>query len=137
MNERIEELLEHFTGNNPAPAKDLAYLQAHFIAFGKELPADLREVLEASDGAEGFVNRNYLMLWGPAEIVACHKAYDVDVYAPGLLLFGSNGGGEAYAYDTRPASTMPVVKVPFVGMSLEYADVLAPTFTRFLELLAK
>ncbi len=137
MNERIEELLEHFSGNNPAPAEDLASLQQHFRAFGKELPSDLREVLEASDGAEGFVNRNYLMLWGAAEIIACHKAYDVDVYAPGLILFGSSGGGEAYAYDIRQASGMPVVKVPFVGMSLEYADVLAPTFTEFLESLAK
>jgi len=137
VDERLEELLSEFTGNTPAPAESLTSLEQYFGKFGKKLPADLREVLEASDGAEGFINKHYLMLWGAAEIIECNKSYQVDLYAPGLLLFGSSGGGEAYAFDTRTANAMPVVKVPFVGMALKYADVMAPTFTEFLEELAR
>lgn len=137
MDERLKELLSEFTGNNPASAESIALLERHFIKFGKKLPADLREVLEASDGAEGFINKHYLMLWGAAETLECNKSYEVDLYAPGLLLFGSSGGGEAYAFDTRPSDSMPVVKVPFVGMALKYADVEALTFADFLEKLAR
>jgi hypothetical protein len=137
MDEKLEELLSQFTGNTPAPAESLTSLEQHFGKFGKKMPADLREVLEASDGAEGSINKHYPMLWGAAEIIECDKSCEVDLYAPGLILFGSNGGGEAYGFDTRPSDGMPVVKVPFIGMALEYANVEAPTFTEFLEKLAR
>jgi len=137
MDERLEELLSEFTGNTPAPAESLTLLEQHFGKFGKKLPTDLREVLEASDGAEGFISKHYLMLWGAKETIECNKSYEVDLYAPGLILFGSDGGGESYGFDTRPADAMPVVKVPFIGMALKYANVEALTFTEFLEKLAR
>jgi hypothetical protein len=137
MDQRLEELLSEFTGSTPAPAESLALLEQYFGNFGKKLPADLRELIETSDGAEGFINGHYLMLWSATEIIECNKSYQVDLYAPGLLLFGSNGGGEAYAFDTRASNSMPVVRVPFIGMDLEYADVEAPTFTEFLEKLGR
>jgi cell wall assembly regulator SMI1 len=132
VDEKLEELLSEFTGNPPASAESIALLEQHFRGMGKELPSDLRDVLETSDGAEGFINGHYLMLWGAAEIIEYQKSYQVELYAPGLLLFGSSGGGEAYAFDTRVSKGMPVVQVPFIGMDLEYADVLAPTFAEFL-----
>ena len=61
-----------------------------------------------------------------------NKAYEVAEYAPGLLLFGSDGGGEAFAFDTRSA-TKPIVSVPFVGMELTVTRRLASNFTEFLE----
>ena len=44
-----------------------------------------------------------------------NRDYEVESYCPELLLFGSSGGGEAYAFDKR---SLPwrVVEVPFVGM---------------------
>jgi hypothetical protein len=135
MDKRLEKLLSEFTGNTPAPSESLTSLEQYFSKVRKKLPFDLREVLEVSDGAEGFINGHYLMLWGAAEIIECNKSCEVDVYAPGLILFGSNGGGEAYAFDTR-SNALPIVQVPFVGMDLKYVDVLASTFTEFLEKLA-
>ena len=137
MDDRLEELFSEFTGNTPAPAESLTSLEQHFGKFVKKLPTDLREVLEASDGAEGFINKHYVMLWGAAEIIDCNKSYEVGLYAPGLILFGSNGGGEAYGFDTRSADAMPVVKVPFIGMALKYANVEASSFTEFLEKLTR
>ena len=39
----------------------------------------------------------------------------VSEFAPGLILFGSDGGGEAYAFDVREAVPI-IVEVPFIGM---------------------
>jgi hypothetical protein len=60
-------------------------------------------------------------------LLELNKDYQVDEYAPGLFFFGSNGGGEAFAFDLRTAAR-PVVAVPFVGMDLSLATVLAPEF---------
>jgi hypothetical protein len=49
-----------------------------------------------------------------------------------LLLFGSDGGGQAFAFDTRSAAN-PIVCVPFVGMELKEALPIASSFTGFLE----
>jgi hypothetical protein len=135
MKERLEDLLGEFTGNNPASTESVALLEQHFSRFGKELPSDLREIFETSDGAEGFVNGHYLILWSVGEIFEYNKSTQVDVFAPGLILFGSSGGGETYAFDSR-GSEMPIVKVPNIGMSLKDAIVEASTLTEFLEKLA-
>jgi hypothetical protein len=53
------------------------------------------------------------------------------------LLFGSSGGGEAFAFDVREPGKTPVVSVPFVGMDLNDIAPLAETFDGFLEYLAQ
>lgn len=133
MNERLEQLLGEFFGNYPADPDSIFLLERFFETFGKKLPNDLREILEATDGAEGMINENFLRLWGASDIIESNKSYQADLYAPGLLLFGTNGGGEAYAFDTRPVNSMPVVEVPFIGMDLKYANFQASTLTDFLE----
>jgi hypothetical protein len=61
-----------------------------------------------------------------------NDSHQINEYARGLVLFGSNGGGEGYAFDTRTEANT-VVMVPFVGMSLEYETPIAPAFRLFLE----
>ena len=58
-------------------------------------------------------------------------------YAPGLVFFGSNGGGEAFAFDARVGEGMKIRMVPFVGMSLQDAKFIADTFQGFLFRLAE
>lgn len=100
------------------------------------LPIDHVQFLCEHDGGEGFIGTNYLILWRAEELETFNREYEVELYAPGLLLFGSDGGGEGYAYDTRNAA-MPVVRVPFVGMDLRYATPVATGFTDLLTQLAK
>lgn len=52
-------------------------------------------------------------------------------HAPGLLLFGSDGGGEALAFDTA-CEGLPVVSVPFVGMDRDLTRTLAASFDELL-----
>jgi len=124
-------LLVRFRGNPPASSRLLALCQA---SLGFLLPADYAQFMQKADGGEGFIGKHYLMLWPVAEVIKENTGTYYAEAAPGLLLFGSNGGGEAFAFDTRsvPAS---FVMVPFIGMELNAAHLIAPTFRSFLEAL--
>jgi hypothetical protein len=87
---------------------------------GFRLPEDYAKFLQGVDGGEGFVGNTYLILWRAEELLAMNRAYQVAEYAPGLFLFGSDRGGEAFGFDTR-SDTKPIVSVPFAGMKLKVA----------------
>ena len=78
--------------------------------------------------------KSYAMLWKVGELYRFNREYEVQKYAPGLLLFGSTGGGEGIAFDMREPSKL-VVSVPFIGMDLKEIIPLAATFDGFLEYL--
>lgn len=96
------------------------------------MPAEYLDFLAWANGGEGFAGDDYLALWSAEEVSNLNPAYQVDVYAPGLLLFGSSGGGEAFAFDLR-CGAWNVVRVPFVGMDLSLADEVAGSFDAFVE----
>lgn len=132
MSSKFEKLLgENFNGNESAAADQIAAAER---SLGKTLSPDFREFLQLTNGGEGMIGENYVMLWNIEELGQYNESYQVNQYAPGLLLFGSDGGGEGYAFDTRTLPS-PVVTVPFVGMSLKYAKPVASTFTAFLTIL--
>lgn len=91
------------------------------------LPPDYLQFLRRQDGGEGFIGANYLILWKAEELISFNREYEVNRHAPGLLLFGSNGGGEGYGFDLRETD-MPIVRVPFIGMDLQYATPVAKDF---------
>lgn len=128
-----ERLLAKFNGNPPADASSIRLLETN---TGLRLPEDYAKFLQEMDGGEGFVGNAYLILWRAGELLEMNKAYQVAEYAPGFFLFGSDGGGEAFAFDTR-SDAKPIVSVPFVGMELKVARPVASKFTAFLEELFK
>ena len=128
----MDPRLTDFTSNPPADGNHLAEAEKHFRC---SLPVQYRRFLSEQDGGEGFVGDQYLILWRASELVEFNREYESEKYAPGLLLFGSNGGGEAFAFDTRDNS-MQIVMVPFVGMSLKDAAPIADSFENFLFKLA-
>jgi cell wall assembly regulator SMI1 len=105
-------------------------------ALGVNLPSDYVEFLGRSNGGEGFIGGSYLVLWKAEELKPFNDDYGADVYAPGLLLFGSDGAGEAYAFDTN-SNKWTIVQVPFIGMDLRYAVNLCNNFSEFLQHLYK
>jgi hypothetical protein len=106
------------------------------VLVGHLLPQDYVQFFLAHNGWEGFVGDNYLILWKTEELSTFNREYEVDQYAPGLVLFGSNGCGEGYAFDTRSAD-MPIVRVPFIGMDLQYVTPTADSFSDLFIQLAK
>jgi hypothetical protein len=126
--------MSEFSGNPPVSAGVIAEFES---ASGLRLPPEYKLFLQSCDGGEGFIGPNaYVIFWRIVELLEMNKAYQVEEYAPGLFIFGSDGGGEAFAFDTRE-STMPIVSVPFVGMELELAKPIGETFNDFVENLAR
>jgi len=124
----MEELLAGFQVNAPSPAAQINSAEA---ALGVTLPADYRTFLEMSDGGAGYIGEDYLVLWRAAELHPFNRDVEVSEYADGLVGFGSDGGGEMFAFDTR-FQPPPVVIVSFIGMSHEDAIVVADDFTGLL-----
>ena len=124
-----ERLLAKFNANPPADATSIRQFESQ---ASLRLPEDFAQFLQQADGGEGFVGNAYVILWRVSELLEMNKGYQVGEYAPGLFLFGSDGGGEAFAFDTR-AAAKPIVSVPFVGMELKLARPLGATFKAFLE----
>jgi hypothetical protein len=94
-------------------------------------PTDYVDFLKVTNRGEGFIGHSYPILWSAEELGKMNEAYEVERYAPGLLIFGSDGGGEAFGFDRR-AADWPIVQIPFVGMDWEYADLMGDSFDEFL-----
>ncbi len=128
-----ERLLAKFNCN---PSAGVAVIRQFEAESRVRLPDDYAEFLRQANGGEGFVGDAYIILWRVGELLEMNKAYQVAEYAPSLFLFGSDGGGEAFAFDTR-SDAKPIVSVPFVGMELKLARPVASNFKAFLEELFK
>ena len=100
-------------------------------ALGVVLPHDYREFAVTSGKVERNFGGSYLALWGLDEIVRLNQGYEMGETFPGLILIGSDGGGEAVGFDFR-TSPPCVVLVNFVSSGWHEAIVQAETFTEFL-----
>lgn len=128
----VERLLARLNRNPPARDDALATFRSRspFV-----LPEEYVRFLRSANGGEGFVGPAYLILWRVEELIESNDAYRVAEYAPGLFLFGTNGGGEAFAFDGRDPGK-PIVSVPFIPMELDEARRLASGFDDFVRALA-
>lgn len=126
MKQSIKELLSDFSFGESASKDALSELD------DLSLPEDYLSIFTELNGGEGFVGEEYLILWKAEELIPFNKEYEVDQYAPGIFLFGSNGGGEGFGFDTR-SKPYKVVEMPFIGMDLKYATPVADSFTHLLE----
>jgi hypothetical protein len=89
-----------------------------------------------SNGGDGPIGENaYLSLWHIEQLVSLNDAYHVSEFAPSFVLFGSDGGDTAYAFDRREPGR--IVALPFVGMRDDAAEVLGSSFAEFLERLGQ
>lgn len=96
------------------------------------LPADYKAFLVDVGAGCGPVGTTYLNLWRADELIENNAGYGLGRYAPGLVLFGSNGGGEAFGFDTRERPPS-VVMVPFVSAGWADALEIASSFEEFLD----
>jgi hypothetical protein len=125
--------LTQFRGN---PAATPAEILRICNELGTELPKDYLAFLQRKNGGDGFIGTAYVIFWRADELLPNNRAYEVATYAPGFFAFGTNGGGEAFAFDLR-AKIGPVVALPFIGMESSAALPIALTFELFLVALAE
>lgn len=125
----LEKVLSDFSGK---PGATEQAIQAVERSLGQRLPDDYRDFLMRFDGGEGFIGKHYFILWKAEELHQLNHDYQVSEYAPGFLMFASDGGGDGFAFDTRSGSNR-VMEVPFIGMSVDDAFYVADSFTGLLE----
>jgi SMI1 / KNR4 family (SUKH-1) len=109
----------------PADARSIDGLMS---SLGVALPREYVDFLKKHNGGDGLIGDNYFILWTIEDLGDFNREYQVEIYARGILLFGSSGGGQGYGFDTRSAA-MPIVQVPFIGMAHEYVEPVASSFS--------
>jgi hypothetical protein len=105
-------------------------------AFRPNFAPGYLDFMARHNGAEGYVGPSaYLILWSLERLPDLNEQYEVDRWASGLFIFGSNQWDTVYAFDfsDTPAT---IVETPFVGLSHEYKTTVAATFEELLEGLA-
>ena len=118
----------HLTeGQLDAPAHP-DVVESLFDILGMSLPSDYLDFLRQHNGGEGFIGDNYIVFWRAEKLADFNREVEVDKYAPGILLFGGDGGGEGYGFDTQ-AEGMPIVRIPLIGMERQYATPVARNFS--------
>ena len=104
--------------------------------FRVKFPVDYVDLVCQFSGGEGFLaNGRFLRLYDVGELASINSAFDVERFAPGLLIIGSDGGGQSYAYDTR-GGAMGIVAFDDADISLESARLLGTTLKEFIAALS-
>ncbi len=137
MANELEALLPEVTMNAPYPAADVDELVADFVGEIGPIPhQDYLAFMRRHAGGAGPAGyKSYIVLWPLEEVISAAEELKVDQFAPGLLLFGGDGGNEAFAFDRQEAG-WPIVSVPLVGLSRKEMKFVAPTFSEFIKRLA-
>jgi hypothetical protein len=128
LNSEINKIFEGFEKNPPINSVEVQKI-ANAINF--ELPSDYLEIFSFMNGGEGFIGNEYCRLYPLEELIPLNESFSVKEVAPSIFVFGSNGGGEAFAFNTT-ASSVSIVKIPFIPMDIGFAELLGKTFGDFL-----
>jgi len=123
------EIWREFSANPPAHLQAIEKFEAESRI---QLPQDYVCFLQKMNGGEGEFGESYLALWSIDDIVERNRGYMVAEATPGLLVFGSDGGNEAFGFDLR-SNAKEIVAVPFIVLDWKDSIRVAPTFTAFLE----
>ena len=113
-----------------ARPESIAALQAEY----PHLPQDYIAYLAESNGGEGSVGATgYLRLWPAERIAERNRGYEMEEFAPGIVLIGTDGGGEAYGFDFRGRRPR-VIAFPFDCLAAvdPYIREMGQDFTEFM-----
>jgi hypothetical protein len=92
--------------------------------------------MRAHNGGEGWVgDESYLMLWPVEELVQENRTLKAAEFVPGVVLFGSDGGGNLYGFGKSGGSEQ-FLKFPAVGMEPDLGESLGESWETFLNTLA-
>lgn len=86
--------------------------------------------MENNNGYTGILNEQYYNIWKSEDIISMNNNYQVQEFFPNLIYFGSNGGGEAFAFDK--SNNMCIVAIPFIGTE-EDKIIIANNFNDFMK----
>ncbi len=110
-----------------APSKEDVNLFLNKVNFN--LPEGYLEFMKESNGADITNDENYAFLWPITDLFDLNSDYEVSSFASDFFLFGSDGGGTAYAIQKLSGK---IYTIPFIGMSNQEASLFCNNFDEFL-----
>ncbi|WP_083463265.1 SMI1/KNR4 family protein [Prosthecomicrobium hirschii] len=114
---------------NPGATSDVMEIEQ--ARLGLALPGEYLDFVMQSNGGMGFVGDAYVDFWRIDELRQFNAECESHIYAPGILLFGTNGGNDGYGFDFRQP-VVHCVRIPLIGMALDMIEPLGETFGAFL-----
>ncbi len=104
-----------------------------------DLPNAYLTLLMFSDGAEGVlgIEPGWFQMWPAAHVMEYNRGYEVAQRIRGFFGFGSSGGGELLAFDTRMPPPWKIYMIPFIPMQEEQAICIADDFEAFIHAMGK
>ncbi len=115
----------------PAGQKQVQDLIANSVPG---LPQEYIGFLQYSNGGRGSlgINPGWFQLWAAEEVIELNKGYRIDKDLPGYFGFGSNGGGELFAFEIIKGEPWKIVMIPFIPMETREAITIANDFEEFI-----
>ena len=98
--------------------------------FKVKLPQEYIKYMENNNEYTGILNEQYYNIWKSEDIISMNNNYQVQELFPNLIYFGSNGGGEAFAFDK--SNNMCIVSIPFIGTEKDKI-IVANNFNDFMK----
>ena len=134
----IAEILKDAVWDIEEPAKPES-IESLVANVGKDLPSEYLALLRYSNGGEGSldIDPGWLQLWSSEQIIEHNRGYEIEENIPGFFGFGSSGGGELLAFDTRNGKPWKVVMIPFIPMSAKEARIIANNFEEFIRAIGR
>ena len=126
MKQPLEKLISN---SDTVPPANPSAIAAAETFFDLKFPKDYKEFLQFTNGFEGETKENYLVLWSAEELIELNQAYHVREFVSNVILIGSDGEEDAFAFDTI---NMAIVRLPFIGMGHIASEKLSDSFEGFL-----
>lgn len=127
MNPQLFEYLEGFEKN---PGAEVSAIRQVIQTLNLDLPSEFFDLYLYMNGGEGFISDSYCRFYAVEDLIPLNEVFLVKEFAPELFIFGSNGGGEAFAFNIKniPCSS---VEIPFIPMDIKWAKSLGNTISDF------
>lgn len=98
----------------------------------QRFPDDYRTFLKSENGLAKWYGDVYLSLYAIEQVVELNEIHEHLAYQPELIHIGSDGGGEAIAFDFRQ-NPPTVILVNLVSTDWSEAILQAESFTEFMD----
>ena len=124
----FEKISKSFDVSAPATQTAIDLMEKH---FNVKFPSDYKDFLLFSNGFEGYTKNGYIVIWGAEEMVQLNEDYHVKEFVSNIVIFGSDGAEDAFAFDTLE-NKFTIVRLPFIGMGHISNENMCGTFEEFL-----
>lgn len=133
MPKDLDSLLPEVTMRSPLSSGEME----DFVKKAGKVPhQDYLDFMKRHNGCDGPVGKeSYVRIWTLSHVLTGTAEAGTGEFAPGLLLFGGDGGDTAYAFD-RCDPDWPIVSVSLSAMSRDEMQPVAKTFSEFIRRLA-